>query len=308
MTANASDKYQLILEKVPEEKQQEAELFLSGCFSLPRNYTARVAASSPIALIADLRKDQAEAILGELRATLPEGVMLVVIAENDRPRVSRMQWQRLPKVYGRAIEEFAAAGEETRDVKCPICGGNLRIVQDDSGLAVAIPGDRRRSETAARPAPTPETDDDPLFSGVKPLATGTGNYASIRSLQAGDTGFWMDHAHSAFAPPPEEPPPSGTRHGRSESSGGARKSGSKSAAGLAAFMKPGAFAVIVARTKDAPTVKMIAEIMGMGESDARDKCLDLGLCVARDISLDEAQNLLTRFRNLGAKARIVKPS
>ena len=72
-------------------------------------------------------------------------------------------------------------------------------------------------------------------------------------------------------------------------------------------MTPGAFSLVVSRTKGPQAVKIIAEILGVSETEAREKCLGLGLCVARDISLDEAQNLLTRFRSLGAKARIVKP-
>jgi ribosomal protein L7/L12 len=312
MATGATDKYQIILEKVPEEKQPETALFLSGCFSLPRASTRGIAASGPIAILSDLQKGQAEAILAELRTSLPEGVEIVAAAQGERARVSRLQWPHPPKVYGSAIDEFALQEEEPHDIKCPICGGNIRITQDERGMTAAIAGERRRGDTVFRsaPVPAPETDKDPVFAGVKPLAAGTGNYASIRSLQAGDTGWWKDHIHGAFVPPPEEPPPSasGTRHGRGGTSGGAKKSGGKSSAGLAAFMKPGTFAVIVGRTKDAATVKMIAEIMGVGESDARDKCLDLGLCVARDISLDEAQTLLTRFRNLGAKARIVKPS
>jgi ribosomal protein L7/L12 len=72
-------------------------------------------------------------------------------------------------------------------------------------------------------------------------------------------------------------------------------------------MKPGAFAVVVGRTRDNQAVKMISEIMGISEREARDRCMHLGICVARDISLDEAQNLLSRFKSLGAKARIVKP-
>lgn len=303
----ATDKYQLILEKVPEEKQPETALFLSGCFSLPRASTRGIAASGPIAILSELTKGQAETILAELRSSLPAEVDIAVAVEGERSRVSRLQWPRPPRIYGSLVEEFGGDEEAPQEIKCPICGGNIRIIQNDKGLTAVIGGDRRRGDTALRPAPSPAADKDPLFSGVKPLATGTGNYASIRSLQAGDTGFWMDHTHNAFAPPPEEPAQSGTRHGGAGTSG-AKKSGGKPTAGLAAFMKPGMFAVVVGRTKDAPTVKMIAEIMGISESEARDKSLNLGLCVARDISLDEAQNLLTRFRNLGAKARIVKPS
>lgn len=80
------------------------------------------------------------------------------------------------------------------------------------------------------------------------------------------------------------------------------------AAGLAAFMKPGVFSVVVSRSRDPQVVKMIAEIMGVPEAEARDKCLCPALSPVRGISLDEAQSLLARFRNLGAKARIVRPA
>lgn len=309
MTNGASDKYQLVLEKVAEEKQPETALFLSGCFSLPPASTRGIAASGPIALISDLGKAQAEAILGELLPSVPEGVVMRVAPEEERSRVSRLQWPRPPRIYGSSIDEFAlAADDEPHEIKCPFCGGSIRVTPDFQ--VVAAPEKRRGTDTLVRPAPIASAfdDRDPLFSGVKPLATASGKYASIRSLQAGDTGFWMDHTHGAFDPQPkEEGARSGTGHGKGGTSG-AKKSGGKPSAGLAAFMKPGQYALVVGRTRDPQAVKMIAEIMGISESEARDKGLNLSLCVARDISLDEAQNLLARFRNLSAKARIVKPS
>ncbi len=312
-----SPTYQLILDKVPEEKQPDTALFLSGCFSLPPASTRGIAAAGPIALVSDLKKSQAEAILAELRPSLPEGVGIRVAAEEEGSRISRLQWPRPPKIYGSPLEDVAPARRGgPHEIKCPFCGGAISLT-DDFGIAAT---EKRRDDTSFRAAPLP--DRDPLFSGVKPLAADTGKFASIRSLQAGDTGFWMDHAHSAFAPPPraeQERPGSGTGSGTGAATGtghgrgrgetsAAKKTGGRPAAGLAAFMKPGAFAVVVSRTRDVGTVKMIAEIMGLSEGEARERGLNLGLCVARDIALDEAQNLLTRFRNLGAKARIVKPS
>lgn len=309
MSEAASEKYQLVLEKVADEKQPETALFLSGCFSLPPASTRGIAASGPIALISDLMKGQAEAILGELLPSVPDGVTMRVVREGERSRVSRLQWPRPPRIYGSSVDEFVPSGDAgPHEIKCPFCGGAIRITPDFQ--VALLPEKRRNTDTLFRPAPTtPAFDDrDPLFSGVKPLATATGKFASLRSLQAGDTGFWMDHARTAFDPhTQDEPTRSGTAHGRGGTSG-AKKSGGKPSAGLAAFMKPGHYALVVGRTRDSQTVKMIAEIMGVSEAEARDKGLNLSLCVARDISLDEAQNLLARFRNLGAKARIVKPS
>ena len=291
----------IILEKVPADRQTDAALFLSGCFSLPQTSTKGIAASGPIALVTDIDRKQADAIMAELAPVLPEGVTLR-ITEDAGKNVSRLQWPRPPRIYGRELDDFAA-GNEFHDVRCPTCGGMLRITPDGGSVKVAAVAERRRGDTIARPAPT--NDMDPLFSGVKPLATETSKFASIRSLQAGDTGFWMDYGKNSLSPPPDPAAPAPAK--KESDSSYSRRTGSKNPAGLSAFMKPGVFAVVLSRTRDAQTVKMIAEIMGVSEAEARDKAMNLGLCVARDIALDEAQTLLARFRNLGARARIVKP-
>lgn len=305
--AEASANYQLILEKIPDEKQPEAALFLSGCFSLPPASTRGIAASGPIALISDMAKAQAEAVLNELTTSIPPGVDLRVAPEEERSRISRLQWPRPPRIYGSALDEFITE-TESHEAKCPVCGTALRITQDGGEIQItaASGAEKRRStDTGVRTLAVP--DRDPLFSGVKPLAQETGKYASIRSLQAGDTGFWMDHTRSVFSPAATaESTPSAARTPTDSSH--AKRSNGKSSAGLAAFMKPGSFAVVLGRTKDAPTIKIVSEIMGIPESEARDRCLNLGTCVARDISLDEAQTLLARFQNLGTRVRIVRPS
>lgn len=299
MSETPAENYQIILEKVPYEKQPDASLFLSGCFSLPPASTRGIAASGPIALISDLGKSQAESILAELDVTLPEGVELRLATGDEAAKISRLQWPRPPHVYGRELAEFRAQ-RESHNLNCPHCGGRIRITRDAKGqINVSGAASERRRVSSRRLAPV--DDNDVLFSGIKPLATGTANLASLRSLQAGDTGFWMDYSHNTIAPTPSE-------EQRSEGPGEGKKKGTaKSSAGLAAFMKPGVFAVVVGRTKEPQVVKTVADIMGTSEEEARTKCLSLGILVARDISLDEAQNLLTRFKSLGAKARIVKP-
>lgn len=308
------------MEKVPEDKQPDAALFLSGCFSLPPASTKGIAASGPIALLSDLEKSQAEAIVKELSPSLPPGVVLRIAGPEGKTRISRLQWPRPPRIYGSSVEEYLSSAD-TQDFACPHCGEPIRVTQDGSGLQVtALPSDtagtldtaessdepakRRISETAIHAAPT-QSDKDPLFSGIKPLDPDATKYASIRSLQAGDTGFWMDYSHNVFSPPPPLETKELNRHGGTSN---AKKGTGKISAGLAAFMKSGAYALVVGRTKDTQAVKMIAEILGISEAEARDRALNLSLCVARDISLGEAQNLLARFQNLGAKARIVRPS
>lgn len=296
--------YQIIMDKVPADRQPDVALYLSGCFSLPPASTKGIAASGPIALLSDLEKSQAEAILAELKPSSPAGVALRITGPGDKTRVSRLQWPRPPRVYGSTLDEFVKM--EGQELACPHCGGLIRVTQEADGLqAVPIPGDKRRSSETSFHRPPSQSDKDPLFSGIKPLDPNTSKYASIRSLQAGDTGFWMDYSQNVFSPPPP-PEESETTH-RGGTTNAKRTTG-KLAAGLAAFMKAGNYALVVGRTKDTQAVKMIAEIMGVSEHEARDRALNLGLCVARDISLDEAQNLLARFRNLGARARIVRPS
>jgi ribosomal protein L7/L12 len=303
MPENARD-HQIIMEKVPPDRQPEAALYLSGCFSLPPASTKGIAASGPIALLSDLERRQAEAILKELVPPAPAGVALRVAGPGDKARVSRLQWPRPPRVYGSTLDEFVKMDVE--EIACPHCGGLIRVTREADGLqAVASGPDKRRSGETDIQRPPSSSDQDPLFSGIKPLDPDTSKYASIRSLQAGDTGFWMDHGRNAFSPSPPPDESAASSHGGAAN---AKKSTGKIQAGLAAFMKPGAYALVVGRTRDSQAVKMIADIMGLGENEARERALNLGLCVARDISLDEAQNLLIRFRNLGAKARIVRPS
>ncbi len=298
--------YQVILEKVPDDRQPETALFLSGCFSLPPASTRGIAASGPIAIISEVTREQAEAILAELTPSLPAGVSLRLSDGQEATRISRLQWPRPPRIYGRDLDEFSVENR-SHELKCPICNGLLRITQEPDGMkAVPAGGEKKkRGDTIFRPAAG--SDQDPLFSGLKPLASAGGDYASLRSLQAGDTGFWLDHGHQPASEGAAAAGEDEIRKTPAETSGAKRSSGGKSSAGLAAFMKPGAYALVVSRTQDPQAVKMISEIMGMSEADARDKCMNLGLCVVRDVALDEAQNLLARFRNLGARARIVKP-
>ncbi len=299
------EKYQIVLEKVPYERQPEAALFLSGSFSLPPASTRGIVASGPITLLSGLTKAQAEAVIEELKAGMPEGVELRLAAENDPGKYSRLQWPRPPRIYGRDLSDFISQ-QNTQDIHCPLCGGHLRITNDDTGVrAVTATDSARRGGMTTRRILT-ASDKDPLFSGVKPLATADTNYASLRSLEAGDTGFWMDYSNSEHDTSPPHEPPAARTPGKESSTG--KKGTNRNAAGLSAFMKPGGFALVVSRTKDPQAVKMISEIMGISQDEARDKCLNLGLCVAKDIALDEAQNLLARFRNLGAKARIVRPT
>lgn len=316
------ESYQLILEKAPEERQPETALFLSGCFSLPPAAARGIAASGPIVLLSDMAKGQAEAVLSELRATLPPGIELRVAGAAAAAKFSRLQWPRPPRIYGRGLEEFKIR-EDGREERCPLCGGALRLVREGDEIRLFPSGLGKRSVSVRRIVDA--SDKDPLFSGIKPLAGADADFASLRSLQAGDTGFWMDYGERVFAPLTRDgiaaaEEGTGTGHAPLASSSSHRgengkatatgKSGvfrSRSSSGLAAFMKPGVFALMVGRTRDNMAVKMVADIMGVSEDEARDKCLSLGLCVVRDVALDEAQNLLARFKNLGVRARIVKP-
>lgn len=302
MANTETEKYQIILEKVPLERQPEAALFISGCFSLPPVSTRGIANSAPIVLISDMSRGQAEAVLAELLLSLPTGVELRMTNEKDSANISRLQWPRPPRIYGRDLAEFANL-PKSHDLNCPICGGAIRISPDESGgfLATAVDDGERKRESNRSLSDASNT--DPLFSGVKPLATS--NFASLRSLSAGDTGFWMDHGNSLFASPEADIAASSTAP---SDTANAKRSTGRIATGLSAFMKPGAFALVMGRTRDNQAVKMISEIMGITEDEAREKSMGLGLCIARDISLDEAQNLLARFKGLGVKARIVKPA
>ncbi|MDR3211815.1 MAG: hypothetical protein LBU79_07860 [Planctomycetota bacterium] len=291
--------FQIILDSVEEEKQPATALFLSGCFSLPPTSTKRIAASGPIAILSGLDGVQVEAILSELNPSLPEGVGLRVADDNEAGDVSRLEWPRPPKIFGCSLEEFAKPLEESVTT-CPVCRSRLKISRGGDGRFGVT---SLNSHNSSIMIPNPESvdgDRDPLFSGFKPLAAETAGLASIRSLQAGDTGFWGDLRDSDMlddAPEVNNPVDAPQPRDKSASSTG----------GMSSYMKPGVFALVISRTKDAAVVKNVAEIMGVTIAIARDKCLGLSTCVARNISLSEAQTLLARFRGLGARARIVKP-
>lgn len=290
MTEN--DRYLIVLEPVAEDSQAAAALFLSGCFSLPPSSTRRIAASGPIAILSDMSEHQATTVLKELANTVPEGAELRIGREGAGAGVSRLEWPRAPKIYGRPLDEFDRAPEHSFTA-CPACGKMLKMTYDPGGgLRVGLAGVSGKTVMIPNPGSS-GGDRDPLFSGFKPMAADTQNLASMRSLQAGDSSFWLDP--KAFFPPAPAGPPDG---------GGVQSKGN---AGLAAFMNPGVFTVVLARSRDSQVVKMVSEILGVGEDEARDLCRNLSLRVAKDIALDEAQNLLARFKSLGAKARIVKP-
>lgn len=300
MAESAENDYNLILEKVPEEDQPAVALFLSGCFSLPPASTRGIAASAPVALLSGMTRPHAEAVLAELKPFLPEGAVLRVADREETGKASRLQWPRPPRIYGKELAEFVPASGE-HELTCPLCGGAVKVYMDSGTMRAKIAA--KAGETGSHPLGRASTanDKDPLFSGIKPLAAASSDFASIRSLEAGDTGFWMDYSRD------RERPPIYAEAARAGESAHAGRSPGKQPAGLSAFMRPGVFAVVVGRTRDPQVVKIIAEVMGVSEEEARDRCLSLGLCVARDISLDEAQNLLSRFRTLGARARIAKP-
>ena len=324
------DSRQIILDRMEEAKQSVASLFLAGCFSLPPASTSRIAASGPIAILSDLDAAQAETILADLTPSLPAGVALHIAREGEEEEASRLDWPRPPKIFGRPIEDFRPRNRRV-EVPCPSCGNMLGILHKaGGGLSVKLVREAGRTVMIPNPAST-ESSKDPLFSGFKPLAADAASLASVQSLEAGDSGFW--DASGAFAGQYEQPPPAppeaspaepaATANPAANGAGAAAKSASgsgvttksasgsgvttKTASGLAAYMKSGVYAVVIARTKDASVVKKVVEVMGVSEDEARQKCLKLSLCVARNISLDEAQTLLARFKTLGAKARIIRP-
>lgn len=300
------ERYHIIMGKVPEEALATVALFLSGCFSLPPSSTRGIAASGPIALISDMTKRQAEAVLAEMSVTAPEGVSLSLADDRDAGKISRLQWPRPPRIYGSDLAVFAG-GRSRHDLKCPTCGCRVRVTVENDGEAKIAALDEPGAKDGGIPSAPAAGEGDPLFTGVKPLGFDSSHYASLKSLEAGDTGFWVDPHENASGRPVAAPPPGAEKKANPEGAPGGKKGSIRTVAGLAAFMKQGAYAVVLGRTRDNQAVKMVADIMGVSIDEAREKCLNLGLCVARDISLDEAQTLLARFQGVGARARIVKP-
>ncbi len=293
-----------MLDPVPEELEQAVALFLSGCFSLPPASTKRIAASAPIAILSDLDGFQAETVLTELQASLPEGITLRAVKEGDDQDASSLAWPKPPQIFGRSLDEYKLQVSEDES-PCPCCGKMLKITKGPDGNVVLKYPMKNRSGSHTVMIPNPEAEDadkDPLFSGFKPLASDSVGFAAFKSLKAGDTGFWGETSRHLVAAPFESPP-------EPEKKPSARESNStgKTTTGLAAYMKPGVFAVILSRSKDPLVVQKVAETMGITEAEAREKCLQLSLCVAQDISLDDAKTLAGTLKSLGGRVRIAKP-
>lgn len=306
---------EIILDPVDAERQPAAALFLSGCFSLPPAATRRIVAAAPIAILSGLSAPQAEGVLKELGASLPEGVNLRAANAGETADAGRLEWPNPPQIHGRDLEEFGRTPHQAV-APCPSCGKMLKITYDaGDGVKLGLSGISGKTILIPNPA-SAASDKDPLFSGFKPLAEGVGNLASLRSLQAGDSSFWME-ARQNFFPRPAPEAPADWRdaplRGRSDAEARDKREESASSSsylrtgGLASFMKQGLYSVVLSRTRDPQTIKMLSEIMGVEERDAQQLASSRSLCVARNIALDEAQTLLARFRSLGANARIVKP-
>lgn len=298
------ESYQIVLDPVAEELQQAVALFLSGCFSLPPASTRRIAASAPIAILSDLDGFQAETVLTELEASLPDGASIRVVKEGDDQNASSLAWPKPPQIFGRPLDDFKLSVSED-EVPCPCCGKMLKITKGpDGGIILKHPKEKKTSNNTVM-IPNPDSEDadkDPLFSGFKPLSSDSVGFAAFKSLKAGDTGFWGE-TRSHLVPEPYEPPPEPEKK---PSAKGSNPTG-KTTTGLAAYMKPGVFAVILSRSKDPFVVQKVAETMGISEAEAREKCLQLSLCVARDISLDDAKTLGGTLKSLGGRVRIAKP-
>ncbi|MDR1612666.1 MAG: hypothetical protein LBT97_07765 [Planctomycetota bacterium] len=309
--------YEIILETVDGERRSAAALFLSGCFSLPPAATRRIVAAAPLALLSGLAERQAAGMLKELSAALPDGVRLRVAKEGVSTDAGKLEWPTPPKIHGRDLGDFGRLPEHSVTA-CPACGRLLKVTFDpDGGLGIGLSGMPGKTVMIPNPASV-ASDKDPLFSGFKPLVEGAADLASLRSLQAGDSGFWIEARQNFF---PQSA--SGTQADRGDATAGAgtetgiRDKRGESAAepaaapagtgGLAAFMKQGLYAVVLSRTRDPQTVKMLSDVMGIDEGEARELASSRSLCVAKSIALDEARTLVARFRSLGANARIVKP-
>ncbi|MDR0362155.1 MAG: hypothetical protein LBJ46_05655 [Planctomycetota bacterium] len=303
--------YEIVLEEVDAEYQPAAALYLSGAFSLPPASTRRIAAATPLAILPGLSEPQASAVLKELSGSLPDGVRLRVAMAGATSDIGKLDWPTPPKIYGRDLEEFNRAPEHSITA-CPSCGRLLKVTYDPGGgIRIGLQGTAGKTVMIPNPASV-ASDKDPLFSGFKPIAEGVGDLASLRSLQAGDSSFWMEARQNFF--PAAGPEPVREPHGRAlqpDAAKSTHRDGSGFASsrhnGLVAFMKQGLYSVVLSRTRDPQAVKMLSDIVGLDESEVRDLAGSRSLCVARNIALDEAQTLLARFRSLGANARIVKP-
>ncbi|MDR2392338.1 MAG: hypothetical protein LBE84_11760 [Planctomycetota bacterium] len=250
---------QIVLSAIQEERRHNAALFLSACFSLPICASRDIAASSPVMLLSELSTKQAEAVMIELLASAPEGVILENVRTGETSGINQLQWPQSPRIFGRDLAEFDAIRLQST-TNCPHCGGRIRVTELDRILRV-------------------EAADSPFMNTAAAKRNET-----IERLQGNNGIAPGDPALLGSQPP----------------NGGL--------SGRFAFMKRGAFAVMLGRTKDVQVIRIVSEIMGIPENEAREKCQTPGLCVAKDISLAEAQSLLARFKNIGVKVRIAKPA
>jgi hypothetical protein len=167
-----------------------------------------------------------------------------------------------------------------------------------------------------------DADDDPLFFGARALLD-TQSLSSVKQIRDGETHFWKAYtvddeaAAPPPAPPPEPPRPrAGKRAGSSTSLHGGRGSGrpdtrsdsrgdsSFSGVGAAGY-DPGPFTVLVSRSSEPQVAWVVAELLGVPEKTALDRLSRKAATVARGISKNGAQLLVTRIRRAGGEARIL---
>ena len=302
---NTINTYNIVIGHMPLEIQAEVALALSASMLLPGNAAQRIVANAPIAILSDLSRLQAESIKTELLKSMPPGTDLVVAPDKSEEKISRLEWPQPPRINEKSLTDFLRINFD-HDLICPNCQEKLYLkTDDDKGLSLV------KVECDLSQAPTSDfdkaddrlgADDDPLFAGLVdfgPIA----DLKAVQALNAGDTGFWMGF-DSRNLPAAES-----NRMTFSEVEEKASASGTiRGASGLTTFMRPGPYAVVINGSQDIDVIRFTADLLGISENEAREKCLKHSLCVAKNIAREEAQSLLARLRSLKAEARIFRPS
>lgn len=298
------ERFLVVLDPVPAEALDTVAGALATAMTLPVNMAKRIVSSCPIALLTRLRRGRAERLRNVLASAFAGNASVRVAPDQPDSLTSRLEWPLPPSIAGLRIDEYPEDDLNLGKLACPSCGIGLDYLENGAGGHPELRVATTDNETIPIPVVggggdttlLPSSDLDPLFSGLKPLDS-TANLQAVKDLRAGKTGFWKIDWGDRLSPVTDQPPMS-------------RENGhaSTTRSGLAAYLPGGPFAVIINRSTDINVARLVAEVGGLPEDEAREKCLQPIFCVARDIAKAEAQTLLTRFEALHAKGRIVRPS
>jgi len=287
----------ILLDAVPQHERPAVAAALARLFGVGLPLAFQMVQAAPIVLLERLKRETAENAMSALESAVAAGGKLHIVTEEASRHLPRVAWPSSPNVGGVPVALLAPAPGNV--CRCPACGAALRATAAPAGnvrLALADGPEEAGAPETPEP-PRNDADEDPLFSGVKPMEEGVENLKAVDDLRQGDTGFWHAVAPGETADAVSFGAPSAAR-GRQEESGVFH----------VGRFRPGPYAVVVPRTADPRVARLAAELLAVDEETARARLTRPLSTVARGVSREDAQAMAGRFRALGSAARVSLPA